>query len=223
MRSGRMSSVPKQPFKKVEKRLAGKAKLATDAATSARMGRVRQKGTAPELAVRRAVATFGLRYTTHNDDLPGSPDLANRSRRWAIFVHGCYWHRHAGCYKATTPRTNTRFWLNKFARNIERDNSVRTVLRRAGYRVLTIWQCELEQGRSDRGATAAGPKVTGKLKLLAARPARGREAARNAAAAGSLAGFVMCVPSAATTLLNYCHIASPEGAARPSAIPRDLK
>jgi DNA mismatch endonuclease Vsr len=152
--------VSKQPFKKFEKRLAGKAALQTDAATSARMARIRQKGTEPELTVRRAVATLGLRYTVDNADLPGSPDLANRSRRWAIFVHGCYWHRHAGCYKATTPRTNTEFWLNKFSRNVARDTDARMSLRRAGYRVLTFWQCELDEGRN----------VTGKLQSLASRP-----------------------------------------------------
>jgi DNA mismatch endonuclease, patch repair protein len=147
--------MPKQPFKHIEKRLAGKSRPTTDAATSARMSRIRQTGTAPELAVRRAVATLGLRYTTNNKDLPGSPDLANRSRRWAIFVHGCYWHRHEGCYMATTPRTNTEFWLNKFSRNVERDNDAQATLRRAGYRVLTFWQCEL------------GDLDAGKLKKLA--------------------------------------------------------
>ena len=147
----------RRPFKKVEKRLAGRARLRTDAVTSARMARVRQKGTEPELTVRRAVSTLGLRYTVQNADLPGSPDLANRSRRWAIFVHGCYWHRHAGCHKATTPRTNTQFWLNKFARNVVRDQDAVIALRRAGYRVLTFWQCEVE----------AGHNVTGRLRDLA--------------------------------------------------------
>ena len=137
----------KQPFKKIERRLAGKAALRTDAATSVRMSRIRQAGTAPEMTVRRAVTTLGLRYTVNNKDLPGSPDLANRSRRWAIFVHGCYWHRHAGCHKATTPRTNTEFWLNKFSRNVERDDAARARLQREGYRVLTFWQCELDSGK----------------------------------------------------------------------------
>jgi DNA mismatch endonuclease (patch repair protein) len=149
--------VAKQLFKKVETRLAGKSRLTTDAVTSARMSRVRQKGTEPELTIRRAVSTLGLRYTIDNRDLPGSPDLANRSRRWAIFVHGCYWHRHEGCYKATTPRTNTQFWLNKFSRNVERDHEAEVSLRQAGYRVLTFWQCELAEDRN----------VTGKLKRLA--------------------------------------------------------
>lgn len=143
-----------QPFKKIERRLAGKKALRTDAATSARMGRIRQSGTEPEMAIRRAVATLGLRYTVQNRDLPGSPDLANRSRRWAIFVHGCYWHRHAGCHKATTPRTNTEFWLSKFSRNVARDEAARTELERRGYRVLTFWQCELEASRGVSGRLA---------------------------------------------------------------------
>src|SRR5205807_2186679 len=75
-----------QPYKRVEKRLAGLVRPMTNAQTSARMGRVRQRGTAPELLVRRALGALGLRYTTRNRDLPGSPDLANRSRRWAVFV-----------------------------------------------------------------------------------------------------------------------------------------
>lgn len=143
-----------QPFKKVERRLAGKKLLRTDASTSERMGRIRQSGTEPELTIRRAVATLGLRYTVRNRDLPGSPDLANRTRRWAIFVHGCYWHRHAGCHKATTPRTNTEFWLNKFSRNVARDEAARIELERRGYRVLTFWQCELETSRGVSGRLA---------------------------------------------------------------------
>lgn len=133
-----------QPYKHVEKRLAGLLQPTTDAATSARMGRVRQAGTAPELIVRRALTALGMRYTTRNRDLPGSPDLANRSRLWAVFVHGCYWHRHARCRMATTPKTNTGFWLAKFARNVARDRAVRTELRRGGYDVLIIWECETE-------------------------------------------------------------------------------
>ena len=133
-----------QPFKRVERKLAGSAALRTDAETSARMGRVRQRDTEPELRVRRACRSLGLHYRTRNRDLPGSPDLANRSRRWAIFVHGCYWHRHAGCPKASTPHRNPEFWKAKFATNAERDRAAVMQLRKRGYLVLTIWQCETE-------------------------------------------------------------------------------
>ena len=114
---------------------------------SQRMGRVRQSGTTPELRVRRACSELGMRYRTRNRDLPGSPDLANRSRRWAIFVHGCYWHRHEGCSRATTPKSNREFWLAKFTRNCERDRTAYADLEAAGFAVLVIWECETESAQ----------------------------------------------------------------------------
>jgi DNA mismatch endonuclease, patch repair protein len=134
----------RQFFKRTEKRLAGSTRPTTDAKTSARMGKVRQHGTAPELLARQACRSLGMHYRISNEDLPGSPDLANRSRRWAIFVHGCFWHRHAGCSKSTIPKKNSRFWSAKFERNVARDLEVRAALRRLGFRVLTLWQCEAE-------------------------------------------------------------------------------
>ena len=116
--------------------------LTTDIATSERLGRIRRSGTQPELIVRRVVHRQGHRFRLTNRDLPGSPDLANRSRRWVIFVHGCYWHRHSGCCKATTPKRNREFWLAKFERNVARDRRVTRELRNAGFRVITIWECE---------------------------------------------------------------------------------
>jgi DNA mismatch endonuclease (patch repair protein) len=93
--------------------------LVFDSATSERMGGIRQQGTTPELAVRRALTQLGLRYRVHNRDLPGSPDIAHRGAKWAIFVHGCYWHRHDGCRRSTTPKRNTEFWLAKLRRSRE--------------------------------------------------------------------------------------------------------
>jgi DNA mismatch endonuclease (patch repair protein) len=107
------------------------------------MARVRQSGTAPELAVRKIFAANGLRYRLNNRSLPGAPDLANRRRRWAVFVHGCFWHRHSGCSRATTPKANAEFWLSKFARNTERDQEAVRALRAMGYRVATIWECDV--------------------------------------------------------------------------------
>ncbi len=106
------------------------------------MGRVRQRGTSPELASRRIVYSLGLRYTLNNRDLPGSPDLANRSRRFVIFVHGCFWHRHAGCVGASTPKSNRTFWRQKFVYNVQRDQRAAAALRKMGYRVFVIWECE---------------------------------------------------------------------------------
>ena len=117
-------------------------KLDVDRATSERLGRIRQKGTAAELAVRAVVASLGVRYRVTNGDLPGRPDIANRKRRWAIFVHGCFWHRHPGCYRTTTPKRNRAFWLAKFKANRQRDVRVIRELRAQGYAVLVIWECE---------------------------------------------------------------------------------
>lgn len=93
--------------------------------------------------MRRVATALGLRYRTHNRDLPGAPDLANRARRWAIFVHGCYWHAHEGCARATVPKRNHHFWLAKFAANRERDARAVAALEARGYRVVTLWECEL--------------------------------------------------------------------------------
>lgn len=125
--------------------MRGRLGLKVDRETSARLGRIRQHGTAPELAVRGIARVVGLAYRTRNRDLPGSPDLANRTRRWAVFVHGCYWHSHMGCYRATVPKRNRGFWKAKFQTNRERDRKAVADLRRLGYRVVTIWECELEK------------------------------------------------------------------------------
>ena len=131
-----------QSFKRIERRLAGDRPLTTTGAVSVRMGKVRQHATAPELAVRRIVYARGLRYTLNNRDLPGSPDLANRSRRFAIFVHGCFWHRHAGCVRASIPKRNRSFWCEKFAYNVRRDRRATAALRKLGYCVVVIWECQ---------------------------------------------------------------------------------
>ena len=119
--------------------------LRVDDATSARMARTRQSGTAPELVVRQALRQLGHRYRVANRDLPGSPDLANRRRRWAIFVHGCFWHRH-GCKATTTPSNNREFWEAKFARNEARDARVARELRAEGFVVIVVWECDTKRG-----------------------------------------------------------------------------
>jgi DNA mismatch endonuclease (patch repair protein) len=130
------------PRRRPPRRSVDGFELLIDPATSARLARVRQKGTKPELEVRRVLRQLGHRYRVSNRDLPGSPDLANRSRHWVIFVHGCFWHRHTGCVKSTTPKRNRAFWEAKFAANHARDRRAASMLRRAGYSVVTIWECE---------------------------------------------------------------------------------
>jgi DNA mismatch endonuclease, patch repair protein len=87
---------------------------------------------------------MGHRFRVHNRDLPGSPDIANRSRRWAVFVNGCFWHRH-GCKKTTTPTRNRDFWLKKFADNRTRDAQNVDRLRSCGWAVIVVWECELAE------------------------------------------------------------------------------
>lgn len=119
--------------------------ITTDAETSERLARVRQKGTKPELIVRRTLWALGARYRIGNRDLPGSPDVANRARGWAVFVHGCFWHRHQGCKATTTPKRNRAFWEAKFTRNVERDRRAIHQLHERGFRVLVVWECEARE------------------------------------------------------------------------------
>lgn len=106
------------------------------------MGRIRSKDTVPELIVRRIAHRLGYRFRLHRRDLPGSPDLVFVSRKKAVFVHGCFWHRHCGCRLAYVPKSNTHFWNTKFSKNLDRDIRVKEELERMGWSVVVIWQCE---------------------------------------------------------------------------------
>lgn len=121
-----------------------KAELETDESTSARLGKMPQRDTKIELQVRALVRALGHGYRICNRDLPGNPDLANKSKRWAIFVHGCFWHSHHRCKKATIPKRNREFWITKFRSNNNRDRGAVRELDALGFRVLTLWECELE-------------------------------------------------------------------------------
>ncbi|MCJ2084301.1 very short patch repair endonuclease [Methylobacterium sp. J-090] len=106
------------------------------------MGRIKGKDTKPEMIVRRLAHRLGYRFRLHRRDLPGSPDLVFPSRRKVVFVHGCFWHRHPGCRRASTPSTRRTFWQAKFDRNVERDIRQEIELMAAGWEVLVIWECE---------------------------------------------------------------------------------
>ena len=108
------------------------------------MSGIRGKDTKPELVLRRALHARGFRYRLHAGKLPGRPDLVLPKYRAVIFVHGCFWHRHAGCRYTTTPSTNTAFWERKFRQNVERDREVRKKLKEAGWRVAIVWECGLK-------------------------------------------------------------------------------
>jgi DNA mismatch endonuclease (patch repair protein) len=114
------------------------------------MAGIRGRNTRPEVVVRSWLHQAGLRFRLHPNDLPGRPDLVLPRHNAAIFVHGCFWHRHPGCRFATTPASNKAFWRNKFRANVERDARQATALRQLGWRVFTIWECELDERRLSR-------------------------------------------------------------------------
>lgn len=110
---------------------------------SAHMAKIRGKDTKPEVAVRKVLTALGYRYRLHAKDLPGRPDIAIRSRRRAIFVHGCFWHGHEGCKVSHVPKTRSAFWTAKFSRNTARDAENRAALEALGYAVEVVWECEV--------------------------------------------------------------------------------
>jgi DNA mismatch endonuclease, patch repair protein len=109
---------------------------------SALMSRIRAGNTKPEIAVRRLLHALGFRFRLHRSDLPGHPDIVLPGRRTVVFVHGCFWHRHSRCRKATTPQTRRSFWSLKFKQNVERDKRQQRELKRMGWGVVVVWECE---------------------------------------------------------------------------------
>ncbi len=118
---------------------------------SAVMRRVKGRDTTPELVVRRALTRLGARYRLHRKSLPGSPDIVMPGRRLALFVHGCFWHGHDCARGARVPKANRDYWLGKVGRNRARDARRQAELAALGWRVETIWECELK----DAGALEA--------------------------------------------------------------------
>lgn len=110
------------------------------------MSGISGKNTRPERIVRSFLHRSGLRFRLHAN-LPGKPDVVLPGYRTAVFVHGCFWHRHRGCPYAATPATNAAFWQEKFDANVRRDAVVRRDLRRAGWNVFVVWSCQLTQRR----------------------------------------------------------------------------
>lgn len=108
------------------------------------MSRIRGRDTTPELVVRRMAHRLGFRFRLHRKDLPGCPDIVFPRFRAAVFVHGCYWHRHKGCRYAYTPKSRVAFWLEKFNKNVAHDRRSEEALRNLGWRVLVIWECETQ-------------------------------------------------------------------------------
>jgi DNA mismatch endonuclease (patch repair protein) len=126
-----------------------------DRATRSRMmSGIRAGNTKPELAVRSFLHRAGLRFRLHSRSLPGTPDVVLPRWRTVVFVHGCFWHRHPGCPKAYTPKSNKAFWMTKFRRNVARDEMAVRSLRKAGWRIFTLWECQVTPNKLKRLANA---------------------------------------------------------------------
>jgi DNA mismatch endonuclease (patch repair protein) len=108
------------------------------------MQAIRSKNTKPEIFVRKLVHGLGFRFRLHHKGLHGSPDLAFIGRKKVIFVNGCFWHQHSGCPGCHVPKSKHAYWLPKLRRNVERDVANTAALRKAGWKVLTVWECELK-------------------------------------------------------------------------------
>ena len=123
------------------------------------MARIRARDTRPELRVRSLLHRSGYRFRLHARDLPGRPDIVFRRRRKVIFVHGCFWHRHPGCPRATFPNTRMDYWRLKFENNCARDAAVQSALAEMGWTVLVVWECDVlrDGGVFDRLQTFLGP------------------------------------------------------------------
>ena len=108
------------------------------------MSRIRGKDTEIEIKVRKYLFSQGFRFRKNVADMPGKPDIILPKYKTVIFMHGCYWHRHTGCKNCTTPNTNREFWLKKFEKNIQNDSKHQQELEAAGWKVLILWECEIE-------------------------------------------------------------------------------
>lgn len=109
------------------------------------MSKIKGTNTTPELRVRRALHAMGYRFRLHRKNLPGKPDIVFPKHRLCLFVHGCFWHQHEGCRRATFPKTNRGFWTKKFEQNRKRDESITSMLVQAGWRVCVIWECQTKE------------------------------------------------------------------------------
>ncbi|QDL99514.1 DNA mismatch endonuclease Vsr [Rhodopseudomonas palustris] len=126
---------------------------------SANMRAVKSQDTGPEMLVRRAAHAMGLRFRLHKQDLPGRPDLTFARYRTAVFVHGCFWHGHAGCSRAKLPSSNFEFWSQKLKGNVERDRRNQEALERGGWHVAVVWQCQIPDLRAATEAVSRIPSL----------------------------------------------------------------
>jgi DNA mismatch endonuclease (patch repair protein) len=114
------------------------------------MSRIKGKDTKPEMLVRRFLHGHGYRYKLHDKTLPGKPDIVLPKYNTVIFIHGCFWHGHSNCKYYVVPKTRTGWWLAKINGNIANDKKHLTALRKAGWKIITIWECQLKPKKADK-------------------------------------------------------------------------
>jgi DNA mismatch endonuclease (patch repair protein) len=120
------------------------------ATRSYNMSRIKGKDTKPEMLVRRYLHAHGYRYRLHVKDMPGKPDIVLPRYKTVIFIHGCFWHGHEGCKYYVVPKTRTDWWLNKINTNIANDTKAVTALQQAGWKIITLWECELKPAKLEQ-------------------------------------------------------------------------
>jgi DNA mismatch endonuclease, patch repair protein len=153
------------------------ADIVSPVVRSRMMSGIRGANTMPEQAVRRILHSLGYRFRLQKSSLTGRPDIVLRKHRIAVFVHGCFWHRHRGCNNSNLPASNPAFWREKLSRNVARDIRNERALLDAGWRVLTVWECAVRRGKGDADqltswiqAWAASNRRRGEVPRLVRRP-----------------------------------------------------
>lgn len=124
------------------------------------MSRIRAKNTKPEMLVRKFLHANGFRYSLHNKKLPGKPDIVLPKYKMVIFVHGCFWHGHKDCRYFVLPKTRTQWWLNKINTNIANDTKAAKALKKQGWRIINLWECNLKPAKVEKALSSLLKKLS---------------------------------------------------------------
>ena len=130
------------------------------------MSRIRGKDTKPEIIVRKFLHSKGLRFRLHSKELPGKPDVVLRKYYTVIFINGCFWHGHKGCRYFILPKTRSEWWLNKIERNRENDKSTISKLRKSGWDIISIWECQLKKDKRETTLLNLYNKIVNKKSVI---------------------------------------------------------